>query len=680
MRHILLSITMLMLASAGALANTADTADTAATATSDTLATTRQKAVVVTGTRSEKLLAETPVRTELVTRSDMQSYQARSFADACEFTPGLRILNGCQNCNFSTLSMLGLEGKYSQVLYDGQAMFNGLSLVYGLEQIPARLIDRIEVVKGGGSSVYGPGAVGGVVNIIPHTPLRSGVSASASIEDMDGVTSSVMSFNADVVSEDGLTSATIFGQGGDFGEYDRNDDGFSDIGRRETSSFGARVVRELSNDGRLTMDYSRIYEDRRGGDNIDSPPFNSDIAEWIRTWRNTAAMTWSQTWSDVTSTKLALSYADTDRKTYYGGGGDTEAYGDTDNPMVVADLQINHYLGDHAVTWGVQHTSDHLEDGFPGYDRAIDETFTNTGVFLQDDWQVTEPLALVLGLRGDNHSELDDMVLSPRAAVRYDLAENLTLRGSFSTGFLAPQVFDEDLHIAVAGGEAQVIRNSDDLTEESSQSYTLGIEATPELWNGFGRFELNAFRTELTDAYALTEELDNEETPELELTRVNAGDAEVQGVEATAGWMNNNVEFQIGWIFQSGEYDEAQDFDETDFFRLPTSYGTAQFRYTNPQLVNGFLGARITGEEKIPHYAGFIADDVLETTDTMVVIDFSLSRPIWFGDDSITLTVGGKNITDEYQEDLDEGADRDTGYLYGPRFPRTWFATVGYDF
>ena len=656
------------------------TAVAAAPAASDTL-DTRMKQVVVTGTRSEKLLAETPVRTELVTRDEIGAYQARSLADAIEFTPGLRVLNNCQNCNFTTLSMLGLEGKYSQVLYDGQAIFSGLALVYGLEQIPARMIERIEVIKGGGSSLYGPGAVGGVVNIIPHEPLKSATSASVSLEDMDGVTNRAVSFNADVVSADGLTSATLFGQGDKISAYDRDGDGFSDVGRRDGSAFGLRTRRELGGGGHLTLDYSRTFEDRRGGDDIESPPFDSEIAEWVRSWRNTTSLSWSQPWSDKLGTQASVSYADTDRKTYYGGGGDTGAYGDTDNPMVVGDVQINHYVGAHAVSWGVQYIHDHLEDTHPSYDRVTDETYENSGVFLQDDWQVSDPLVVVAGVRADKHSALDDAVVSPRLALRYELARDVMLRGSYSSGFLAPQVFDEDLHIMVAGGEAQVIRNADDLREESSRSYTIGLEATPRIGEGFGRFELNVFRTELSDAFAITDAYDDPATTDqLELVRENAGDAHVQGVEASVGWMNEVLELQAGWVIQSGEYDDPQDFDETDFFRLGDSYGVVQARYRNPDLVDVFLGLRYFGEEKVPHYAGYIADDRLETTPTFAVIDLSVTRRLPLDEDVLSLTVGAKNLTDDYQDDLDSGVDRDTGYLYGPRYPRTVYATLSYDF
>ncbi len=646
----------------------------------DTLQAIEFQKLVVTGTRSEKLLAETPVRTELVTRADMAAFGARSLAEAVEFTPGLRVQNNCQSCNFTTLSILGLEGKYTQVLFDSQPLFSGLALVYGLEQIPARLIDRLEIVKGGGSAVYGPGAVAGVVNIIPRLPLDSGSSASVQWEDIDGSTGWSAGFAADAVSRDGRTAATFFGQGERSEAYDRDGDGFSEIGRRLGNAMGLRVQRELPRSGRATLDFSRIYEDRRGGDQLALPPFASETAEWIRSWRNSASASWRQPWSRDVETQFTLAYAHTERASYYGGGGDLDAYGDTRNPLWVADAQLHCHVGAHTFTGGLQHTREDIADRYPGYDRVIDERYTNTGVYLQDDWALTRDLALVAGLRLDKHSALDNAVLSPRVAVRHELSRDVSLRASFSRGFLAPQIFDEDTHLGIVGGEAQLVTNDPDLSEESSRSFAASLEATPPLAGGFARFELNAFRTDLRDAFVLTAERDDPLTDELELVRINGGDAHVQGVEATVGWLGGRFEGQMGWVVQRGEYDEPQDFDERAFFRLPRSYGVARAYWRDPRLVDLFVGLRYLGGEKVPHYAGFVAEDRLETTASFWIVDASVSRRLSLGDDSVTVTAGVRNVTDAYQDDLDRGPQRDTTYVYGPRQPRTFFVSVGYDF
>ena len=130
--------------------------------------------VVVTATRTSRNLGEVPVRTEVITRDLITRSGSRTLADAVEYTTGIRVENNCQNCNFSQIRLLGLDGPYTQILVDGQPVVSSLAQVYGIEQIPARMIERIEVVKGGGSALYGPGSVGGVVNIIPREPPRTG--------------------------------------------------------------------------------------------------------------------------------------------------------------------------------------------------------------------------------------------------------------------------------------------------------------------------------------------------------------------------------------------------------------------------------------------------------------------------------------------------------------------------
>ncbi len=676
-RPIGLSIALTLTVATAATAPAA--ADTIA-ARPDTLRTVELQSLVVTGTRSEKLLAETPVRTELVTRADMAAFGARSLAEAVEFTPGLRVQNNCQNCNFSTLSILGLEGKYTQVLFDSQPLFSGLALVYGLEQIPTRLIDRVEIVKGGGSATYGPGAVAGVVNIIPRLPLDSGSSASVQWEDVDGTTGWSAGFAADVVSRDGRTAATFFGQGERFEAYDRDGDGFTEIGRRLGNAMGLRVLRELPRQGRATVDFSRIYEDRRGGDQLDQPPFASEVAEWIRSWRNSVSVGWQQPWTRDLDTQVTLAYAHTERASYYGGDGDLEAYGDTRNPLWVADAQVNKHVGAHTLTAGAQYTHEDIADSFPGYGRVIDERYSNLGFYLQDDWALTARTALVAGLRLDKHSALGSAVLSPRLALRREFSRDVSLRASFSRGFLAPQVFDEDTHLGIVGGEAQIVSNDEDLQEESSTSFAVSLEATPPLAGGFARFELNAFRTDLRDAFVLTTDRDDPATPELEVVRINGGDAHVQGLEATVGWMGGRFEGQVGWVLQRGRYDEPQDFDERAFFRLPSSYGVARAYWRDPRLVDLFVGLRYLGSEKLPHYAGWIDEDRLETTSSFWILDVSLSRRLPLADDSVTVTVGVRNLTDAFQDDLDQGPQRDTTYIYGPRHPRTAFASLGYEF
>ena len=126
--------------------------------------------VVITGTRIERALEDAPVRTQVVQRDQLQQRKARNLAESLDYMAGVRVETNCQNCGFTQLRLNGLAGAYTQVLIDGLPSFSGLAGVYGLEQLPAEMIQRVEVVKGGGSALYGPSAVAGVVNVVTRKP------------------------------------------------------------------------------------------------------------------------------------------------------------------------------------------------------------------------------------------------------------------------------------------------------------------------------------------------------------------------------------------------------------------------------------------------------------------------------------------------------------------------------
>lgn len=644
-----------------------------------------RKEIVVTGTRSEKRLSEVPVRTELIDRDAIEASGSRTLADAVEFTTGVRVENDCQNCNFSQIRLLGLDGAYSQILVDSQPVLSSLAAVYGVEHIPARMIDRIEVIKGGGSAIYGPGSVAGVINVIPRTPTEGGGSAQMAYQEIDGEPGYNLDAALDLVTDDGQAAVTLFGQLDQRDAVDITGDGFSDIAERLIESFGARFSRfALDGDARFSADYSHTHEDRRGGDNLDLPEFMAEIAESVQSTRDAASVSWMHVPSRRFDYRLNVSYAHTDRDTYYGGGMDPNAYGNSTNPLLVIDSQFSHHLGDHDVAWGLQYTSDGIEDEQPAYERFIDETYTDIGLFLQDDWQMGQHWELVAGVRVDDHSEVDSLIASPRLALKWDPNSEFTARASFATGFRAPQVFNEDLHITLAGGEGQVIRNHPDLKEESSRSFTVGMEWTPRIGRGNGLVEANIFNTDIDDLFFVTED-DDPATDEQEFIRINLGGARVAGVEFNLGYgIGDHFVAEAGFVVQSARSDEPDpDFGERDFFRTPERYGVLSLNWKNPRFVNLFFGAKYTGPMKVPHYAGYIEEDVLETSGSFLTFDASLSRamPLFRGSETaLVLTLGVKNLTDQYQEDLDMGPDRDAGYVYGPRFPRTLYTSVKFEF
>jgi outer membrane receptor for ferrienterochelin and colicins len=639
--------------------------------------------LVVTATRTERRLDDVPVRTELVTREAIERIAARTLADAMEFTTGVRVESNCQNCNFSQIRLLGLEGPYTQILIDGQPVISSLAQVYGIEQLPARMIERIEVVKGGGSALYGPGSVGGVVNVISREPSRSGGAAEMRSELVGGVPNYLANGALDWVDAGRQSYFTAFAQSDRVKPLDITDDGFTEVSRRNLNAVGARFARyALANRAKLTVDGTRTTEDRRGGNLLRLAPHEADIAESIETWRSAGSATWFHMADRRFDYRATFAISATDRDSYYGTGRDPDAYGQTRSALTVFDTQFNHYATRHTFSWGLQGSSETLDDHQPAYHRALAGRYRNVGLFAQDDWTFAEGWQAILGLRVDRHSAVDAAIASPRAALMVSPRENLDFRVSLARGFRAPQVFDEDLHLSSVAGEARIIEISPDLREERSTNVMAGLEWKPQAGRGQALVEFNAFHTRLTDLFHVSE-ADDPSTAHFEFVKTNFGGARVYGVELNVGWgIEDHLIFQGGIVTQRARFDEAEpDFGSRDFFRTPEHYGNLTATWNHEPLGELFVGLRFTGSMKAPHYAGYVDEDRLEHTPVFTTVDASFSRPLLTqGDRTLVLSVTGRNLTDAFQPDVDQGIFRDSAYVYGPRFPRSVSAGLRVEF
>jgi outer membrane receptor for ferrienterochelin and colicins len=646
----------------------ATVASGAPTALDLTMVPVLNTSVVVTATRTMRLLDAVPVRTEVIDRNAMQAASARTLADAVEFTTGVRVENNCQNCNFSQIRLLGLEGPYTQILVDSQPVISSLAQVYGIEHLPARMIERVEVVKGGGSALYGPGAIGGVVNIIPREARRTGGGLEARFEN-----GASFGGGLEWASRDRETTITSFVQHDSVGARDVDDDGFTEISRRDLTAVGVRAARmALDGRARLTVDVARIGEDRRGGDQLDRAPHEAQIAEWIDSRRTSASAGWYHGIGKRLDYRVTVAAADTHRDSYYGTGQDPNAYGETSSQLGLADAQVNHYLGKHTLSWGGQVSRDRIIDAQPAYGRNLDSTAVGRGLFTQHDWTIGRGWQLLSGARVDWHSALARPVLSPRVALMISPYEALDIRVAIAQGFRAPQLFDEDLHLSSVAGDVRIIEIDPKLRDERATSMTAGVEWKPTVGPGQALFEANVFSTRLTHRFHLIER-DRPETSMVEMLRTNLGGARVSGVELNAGWgIGDDLIIQGGVVAQRARFDQAEpDFGSRDFFRTPRLYGNGTVRWNTHGGWELFSGLRVTGPMKAPHYAGYIDADRLETTSSFLTVDASIGRRIKLDDRSLVITLTGRNLTDSFQPDLDRGPLRDASYVYGPRFPRS---------
>jgi outer membrane receptor for ferrienterochelin and colicins len=636
--------------------------------------------IVVTATRTPKLFAETPVRTKVINTEDIAKKAATTLADALYQTTGVRVENDCQNCNFTQVRINGMEGKYTQILIDSSPVVSAMTGVYGLEQIPAEMLDRIEIVKGGGSALYGGNAVAGVINILTKEPQENRTTLKVHREAIRGKPFTNFGVRSSLVSKDLNTKAFLFASYQGREPVDLNEDSFSELGSLSNTSFGLNFYQYFSAiNSKLKLSFFRIFEERRGGDLFDKPPHEANTTEWIKTDQIGLSSEWNLALSGKLYYNLSFSLVDAKRNTYYGSHQDPNAYGSTKNPLWFINGQFNYQLGSHLLSFGIQYKRDKIKDEATGYERIIEDVYEESGIFLQDDFKIGKAFSLLTGVRLNKHSALNRIIFTPRLSLLINLTKELSLRTSFSTGFRAPQVFDEDLHITQVGGEGMMVTNSPDLKEERSFSLNSGLDFGKQIGRSLIQFSVEAFYNKLFDTFILHEIGRVEKARMLE--RINGSGSEVFGVSFDLGLvLGPRFSLASGWTIQGSRLDEPEPtFGSQEFFRVPGAYGYVNMSYKNKKLVNVDLSAEYTGSMKAPHFAGYIEEDRLETTQEFWVVNLKLQKSIDVTENyNASFFLGIYNILNSYQPDLDKGMDRDSGYVYGPAKPQSLY--LGFEF
>ena len=145
--------------------------------------------VVITGTKTFKIKTQSPLIVNILDTKTLNNLQVCNLSEGLKFQPGLRVETDCQTCNYTQLRMNGLAGGYSQILINGRPIFSPLMGLYGMEQLPVNMIDRIEVIRGGGSSLYGSSAIGGTVNVITKIPKKDAFEVNTFYQNIGNQTS-----------------------------------------------------------------------------------------------------------------------------------------------------------------------------------------------------------------------------------------------------------------------------------------------------------------------------------------------------------------------------------------------------------------------------------------------------------------------------------------------------------
>lgn len=428
--------------------------------------------VVITGTMKELSKLNSPVPVEVYTAKYFENNKTPSVFESLQNVNGVRPQLNCSVCNTGDIHINGLEGPYTMVLIDGMPIVSGLSTVYGLTGIPTSLIERVEIVKGPASTLYGSEAVGGLINVITKKPLN------APLFSADVYTTSWTETNVDVGAKYAINKKVNALVGLNYFKYgqpiDNNNDGFTDITLQDRLSIFNKFSFTRKNNKEFNIASRFVYEDRWGGEMNWNPEFrggDSIYGESIYTNR------WELFGNYELPTKenFNLQFSVNSHR-------QNSAYGNT---LYLADQRI----GFSQLTWnkelftshdflvGAAYRYNYYDDNTPAtlsFDSLSNKPQKThlPGIFIQDQLTLNEFNTLLLGVRYDYNS-LHGNIFSPRINYKWNSVDNKTVvRLSLGNGYRVANVFTED-HAALSGSREVVF--SEELNPETSRNINLNV-------------------------------------------------------------------------------------------------------------------------------------------------------------------------------------------------------------
>ncbi|MDR0194639.1 MAG: TonB-dependent receptor, partial [Myroides sp.] len=454
--------------------------------------------IVISGTLKPVLKSEAVVPVEIYTPAFFEKNPTASLFDAVQMINGVQPQLNCNVCNTGDIHINGMEGPYTMILIDGMPIVSSLSTVYGLFGIPTNMIERVEVVKGPASSLYGTEAMGGIINVITKDPEHA---AKLSV---DAFTTTWLENNIDLGASYKLGSKVKGLFGGNyfkFGEKkDKNGDGFTDVTQQDRVSLFNKFSLKRKDDKVASLALRYVYEDRWGGEtNWKRKQHRGGeevYAESIFTNRFEAIGMYQLPTTENIYTQFSYIYHK--QNSMYG----PESY-DAKQQVAFAQAYWDKSLGNHSLLLGASFKYTYYDDntratGIYDENGLVKNQPQETpipGIFIQDEWKLNDRNKLLLGYRLD-YDQKHKAIHSPRLGYKFTPTKNQALRASFGTGFRVVNVFTED-HRALTGAREVVFAEQLD----PEKSYNANLNYTLKVPSNFGvfNFDINGFYTYFTN-------------------------------------------------------------------------------------------------------------------------------------------------------------------------------------
>lgn len=481
--------------------------------------------VVVTGTLKAVNRLESPVPVEVYKPTFFKKNPTSNIFEALQNVNGVRPQLNCNVCNTGDIHINGLEGPYTLVLIDGMPIVSGLSTVYGLSGIPNSLLERVEIVKGPASSLYGSEAVGGLINIITKSPK------TAPVFSADAFGTSWGEFNADLGFKSNIGKSVSFLTGVNYFNYsnpiDKNNDNFTDVTLQDRVSVFQKWNFNRKSNKLFSIAGRYFYEDRWGGE-----------MQWEKKYRGGDEVygesIYTKRWELIGAYELPIaekmlfsfSYTDHDQNSVYGN-----------SPFMAVQrigfgqLTWDKKIKNHDLLFGTALRYQLYNDNTPATNTA-DETWIPS-LFVQDEISFAKKHSILLGARYDYNSN-HGSIFTPRFAYKWKVNDNNIIRLNAGTGFRIVNLFTEE-HAALTGSREVIVVG--DLKPE--RSYNVNLNYLKKFYSQNGNFigiETSVWYTYFTNSIIP----DYDTNPNQIIYKNLDGHAITKGISANVDMVFNN--------------------------------------------------------------------------------------------------------------------------------------------
>ncbi|MCB0641452.1 MAG: TonB-dependent receptor [Phaeodactylibacter sp.] len=496
--------------------------------------------VVVTGTMKAVNRVESPVPVEVYNPVFFRKNPTPNIYEALQNVNGVRPQLNCNVCNTGDIHINGLEGPYTMVLIDGMPIVSSLATVYGLSGIPNSMIERVEIVKGPASSLYGSEAIGGLINIITKNPKKA---AQLSVDLMG---SSWQEWNADLGLRLNLGKRSSVLTGLNYFNFsqpvDHNQDNFTDVTLQERVSVFQKWNFQRADNRLFTLAGRFYWEDRWGGELQWTPAFRGSdqiYGEAITTQR----LELLGQYQLPVEERLFLSFSFNDHQ-------QNSVYGATpylaEQKIAFGQLTWDKVIQGHDLLLGTALRYTFYDDNTPATggpanapENRPDQIWL-PGIFVQDEIAISPDQKLLLGLRYD-YNQVHGNIFTPRLAYKWSIAAHSIFRLNAGTGFRVVNLFTED-HAALTGAREVIVAEA--LRPE--RSYNANANFIQKWYGKNGsaaHLELTAFYTYFTNVI----QPDYETNPNQIIYDNLKGSADTKGLS-----LNADVSLPSGWSFLLG--------------------------------------------------------------------------------------------------------------------------------